>query len=268
MTASEEFDLDRYLARLGLDGPPAPTRAGLTALHRAHLAAIPFENLDVRLGRPVGLDLASLQAKLVGCRRGGYCFEQNTLFAAALAALGFAVDTLEARVRPPGAPGPLPRTHMLLRVTLDAGPVLADVGFGGDGPLDPVPFDGAATEAGGDVHRLESERAGRLVLRRRGGDGWIDLYAFGLEPALPVDFAVAHHFTSTHPRSPFVSTLTAQRITEAERLTLRGRTLATRRGAEVSTRELDAAEVLALLTGPFGLEVTAEDVSAALASAS
>jgi len=252
MTASEEFDLDRYLARLGLDGPPAPTRAGLTALHRAHLAAIPFENLDVRLGRPVGLDLASLQAKLVGCRRG----------------VGFAVDTLEARVRPPGASGPLPRTHMLLRVTLDAGPVLADVGFGGDGPLDPVPFDGAATEAGGDVHRLESERAGRLVLRRRGGDGWIDLYAFGLEPALPVDFAVAHHFTSTHPRSPFVSTLTAQRITEAERLTLRGRTLATRRGAEVSTRELDAAEVLALLTGPFGLEVTAEDVSAALASAS
>src|SRR5262245_571174 len=100
MTTPAPLDLDAYLSRIGYAGTRSPTRAVLDAVHEAHLARIPFENLDVRLGRTISLDLPSLQRKLVDGGRGGYCFEQNALLAAALAAIGFSPVTLEARVRP------------------------------------------------------------------------------------------------------------------------------------------------------------------------
>ena len=96
---SDGFDLDAYLPRVGGARALAPSLEGLVDLHRAHCAAIPFENLDILLGRPIALDLPSLQAKLVQGGRGGYCFEQNTLFQAALEALGYRVTALAARVR-------------------------------------------------------------------------------------------------------------------------------------------------------------------------
>ena len=111
-------DLSAYLRRIGLDAAPPATVAGLATLHRAHAGAIPFENLDILLGREIRLDLPSLEAKLVAARRGGYCFEQNTLFSAALADLGFRVTPLAARVRLGGRTDG-PRTHMLLSVRAD-----------------------------------------------------------------------------------------------------------------------------------------------------
>ncbi len=257
-------DLERYFRRVGFTGERAPTLATLERLQLAHATTIPFENLDVRLGRPIALDLPSLEAKLVGRRRGGYCFEQNTLFAAVLGALGFAVQTLEARVRPPGATTLLPRTHMTLRVRFPDGDRLADVGFGGDGPLLPVPFDGTPVACAGDSHCLAREPDGTRVLRRRAGEGWSDLYAFLEAPAQPVDFLVANHFTSTWPHSTFVRSLTAQRSTLDARHVLRGRSY-TRRCGEVSeTRELDDGAALALLRDVIGLEVSASEVRAAL----
>src|SRR5579871_5271952 len=115
-----DFDLDAYLARIGFNGPRKPTLGVFGSLHRLHPDAIPFENLDPLLGRPVSLDLGAVQAKLVGAGRGGYCFEQNALFRAALETLGFRVTPLIARVvwmAPPERPlgG---RNHMLLRVDL------------------------------------------------------------------------------------------------------------------------------------------------------
>jgi N-hydroxyarylamine O-acetyltransferase len=100
------FDLPAYLKRIGYDAVPAHDLSTLEALHVKHLDRIPFENIDVFLGRPGGIDLDALQTKIVRRGRGGYCFEQNTLFAAALRALGFRIHTLEARVRPPGAREP------------------------------------------------------------------------------------------------------------------------------------------------------------------
>src|SRR5262249_24611720 len=99
MDTGTALDLDAYLARVGYTGDRAPSLAVLDALHLAHATHVPFENLGILLGRPVLLDLESLQAKLVRGRRGGYCFEQNALLAAALEALGFAVTRLAARVR-------------------------------------------------------------------------------------------------------------------------------------------------------------------------
>jgi N-hydroxyarylamine O-acetyltransferase len=109
-----KLDLGAYLRRVGYDGPAAPTDQVLGALHRAHLVAIPFENLDIMLGRPVRMDLESIQAKLVTGRRGGYCFEHGQLFGAVLERLGFSVERLLARVSRPGQV--LPRTHLTLRV--------------------------------------------------------------------------------------------------------------------------------------------------------
>ena len=264
MTRLLPFDRDAYVARIGFEGTPAPDLDTLRRLHVAHLGRIPFENLDVRLGRPVSLDLEALQTKLVASHRGGYCFEQNTLFAAALRAIGFTVETLEARVRPPGSVTPTPRTHMLLRTVVDRHPWLADVGFGGDGPLLPVPLDGEPSEQPDGQYRVVQEPDGTHVLRLLRDGSSRDLYAFGLVPALPLDFEVANHFTSTHPRSPFVRTLTVQRSTPEERWILRGRTLTVRSAGSETKREISDAELPSLLRARFGIEVSDDDARRAL----
>jgi N-hydroxyarylamine O-acetyltransferase len=214
------------------------------------VGAIPFENLDILLGRQISLDLAALQLKLVGGRRGGYCFEQNTLFRAALEALGFAVTSLAARVRGGGVLRP--RTHMLLRVDLDEGPWLADVGFGGDGPVHPVPL---VADADGDApgFRLRHED-GLWVLTGDSTGERMDLYAFTLEPHFHVDFEMANHFTSTWPHSPFVQSLTAQRSWPRRRAILRNRDLTIREGASVLSETIrDAEHLLDVLDREFSL---------------
>lgn len=247
------IDLDAYLARIGYTGPRAPGRAALTALSEAHMGAIPFENLDILLGRGISLALPDLEAKLVHARRGGYCFEQNALFQAALLQLGFAVTPLAARVRGSNAPV-RPRTHMLLRVDLPEGPFIADVGFGGDGPLHPLPLEpDTETRTSGFAFKLRGE--GDLwVLAGHDGEQWSDLYAFTLEPAYPADYEMANHFTSTFPRSPFVLNLTAQRSWPGGRLILRNRDLTRRQGAAVERGVInDPDHLLRVLDSEFGL---------------
>jgi N-hydroxyarylamine O-acetyltransferase len=207
---TEGLDLEAYLQRIGYSGGLDPTVETLTALHRAQVLSIPFENLDILLGRPIRLDLASLQAKLVRDRRGGYCFELNTLFAAVLEHMGFAVSGLAARVSM-GEERATPRTHMVLGVDIAGARWLADVGFGGDTLLDPIPFDDdRPVRQGAWAFRLADEGEVRILWGLR-ADGWLDLYSFTQEPQLPVDYEVASHFTSTWPRSPFVTKIIAQR---------------------------------------------------------
>ena len=186
---SEPFDLDAYFQRIGYGGPARPDLETLSALHVRHVDAIPFESLDPLLGRPVRLDIASLQAKLVGQRRGGYCFEQNGLFKAALEAIGFTVTGLGGRVRWMSAPdAPLgARSHMLLKVDLADGPYLADVGFGAnllDAPLRLAAGPEQATPAA--RYRLDIEND-LYALKVRRGDDWRCAYVFNLEPQLAAD---------------------------------------------------------------------------------
>jgi N-hydroxyarylamine O-acetyltransferase len=260
----QPFEVEAYLERIGCQGRFEPTLATLQRVHRAHLASIPFENIDVRLGRPIGLDLESLQAKLVTGGRGGYCFEQNSLFAAALDALGYDVATLEARVRPPGATAPLARTHMVLRVNLEARDWIADVGFGADGPLVPVPLDGSASEQVDVVYRIHREQDSTWVLQRSLRGTWRDLYAFSLVPALRVDFEMANYYTSTHPDSRFVRTLTVQRSGANQSQVLRGRIYNVREGSRETEREISARELPELLEQDFGLVIPGEDAVRAL----
>jgi N-hydroxyarylamine O-acetyltransferase len=257
--SGEAVDLDGYLHRIEHRGGREPTLETLQALHLAHATHIPFENLDILLGRPIRIDLESLQAKLVAGERGGYCFEQNTLFGAVLSALGYEVTLLAARVRL-GATRVLPRTHMVLKVRSGGADWLADVGFGAAGLLLPLRF-----EAESEVrqfawtYRLAGDEAGHRVLRSLRDGAWTDLYAFGPEPQLPVDFEVANHYVSTHPQSRFVQTLTAQRVLQQERRTLVNREFSIERADGTERRSLseDADELLALLAEAFGLRFPA-----------
>jgi N-hydroxyarylamine O-acetyltransferase len=250
------LNLQAYLERIGLPEPPPANREGLLALHRAHAATIPFENLDIQLGLPIRLDLDHLQAKLVTGRRGGYCFEQNTLFQAVLRSLGFKVEALEARVRL-GTTELLPRTHMVLRVKLDEGDCLADVGFGGQGLLHPVPMDGESHQAFSEELRVVPYGP-LLVLQTRQALAWQDLYAFAPEARAPIDFEVANWYTSTHPDSRFVKTLTAQLPGPRRRHILRGLSYTVITPETAEERLLEREDLVPLLKEVFGLELPAD----------
>ena len=172
--------------------------------------SIPFENLDPHRGVPVSLARDALQHKLVDERRGGYCFEHNLLLTFALEELGAEVDLMLARVRVGAPPGAIrPRTHLVLRVRDGGGEWHADVGFGAGTLLDPIPFGpGEVHEQSGWRFRVVPEGA-EFVLQTADGSDWVDLYAFIPEPVPRIDVETSNWFTSTHPRSPFVTGLNA-----------------------------------------------------------
>lgn len=211
-----DLDLDAYLARVGWQGSPEPSADVLRRLQRAHILAIPFENTEPLLTRRTAapsLQLHDLQAKLVRGRRGGYCFEQNTLFTAALRTLGFEVRLLAARVLVGARPGTVrPRTHMCLLVHAPGETTghLADVGFGTPGlPLTSVPLaEGEYEQEGGHRVRLLREHApdrplADWELHSLTPQGWNRLYGFTVEPFESPDFDVANWQIATDPHSPF-----------------------------------------------------------------
>lgn len=258
---ADDFDLDAYCARIGYDGPRAPTLEVLNALHARQVDAIPFENLTPLLGEPVLLDTAALQAKMVAQRRGGYCFELNGLFKAALEAIGFSVTGLAARVRwmaPPERPdGAL--NHMAMRVDLDDGPWLADVGFGGHlmaGPIRMTADVEQATPAG--VLRLVPHGVS-LTLQTELPDGWFDLYRFRDEAQSAADYEVFSWHTSAHPSSFFRSMLIAERLTPERRITLFNTKLTERfADGRVAQRALaGAADLAKALERDFAIAPTA-----------
>jgi N-hydroxyarylamine O-acetyltransferase len=258
-----DFDLRAYLTRIG--GPPtSPLNAAtLGAVHRAHVQHIPFENLEIQMGGRITLDAETLQAKMVRRRRGGYCFEQNNLLLLALRAIGFEAEGREARVRQ-GSDGTVrPRTHMVLIVRCDGRDYLADVGFGGDGLLEPIELDGGESEQAGMFYRVISEGAVRVLQRRLEAD-FEDLYA--IEPGVPdaIDFEVGNWYTSTHPRSAFVLRLTAQRLTPDARHILRNLTYVVRRGARVETSEISRQDLIPLLRDVFGIDLPEQTTFSAI----
>jgi N-hydroxyarylamine O-acetyltransferase len=252
------MDLQAYSERINYTGIFDPSAETLRALHLAHATHIPFENLDILLGRPIRLDLDSLWRKLVEGRRGGYCFEQNALFAAVLEACGFSVTRLAARVRA-GATGIRPRSHMLLMVGVNDERSIADVGFGGEGLLYPIPFvlDQVVSHFAWK-YRIIAQGSG-YVLQSERPEGWLDLYSFTLEEQHPVDYEVSNYFTSTHPTSIFVRMMIAQLPGVDRRLTLLNRKLIERTPQGTSETLLPGDEaVLDTLARDFSLHFPPE----------
>jgi N-hydroxyarylamine O-acetyltransferase len=250
------FDLDAYCARIGWSGPRTPSLDTVAAVLHAHMAAIPFENLDVLLGRAVRTDLESVAAKLVTARRGGYCFEHGTLFQAALRALGVAATAHAARVLLIVPKAEAPRTHMFLTVTESGRTCVLDPGFGGPGPLVPVPLvDGGEARHGRDVHRLV-RRDGEWVLEGLVNGAMTALWTTSLEPQFPVDFALANHYVSTFPESPFVTRLMIRALTRDGRVSAMNRDVTVLRDGVADRRQLaDRAALRALLTTHFGFDL-------------
>ena len=246
------IDLDRYFARIGYGGATEPTPHTLSQLHLAHARHIPFENLDVLLGRGIRLDLDALFAKLVTAGRGGYCFEQNHLFAAVLEQLGFGVRRLAARVTW-RTQRVLPRTHMLLQVTAGGRSWLADVGFGGMGPLLPLAFEPDTPQTQYSWQYRLTEQDGLWRLQSAVADTWAGLYEFTVQEQAPADYEMANYYVSTHPDSRFVRGLVAHRLAPERRLILIGNALTEDTGRASSTRELTDGELTRLLVEVFAL---------------
>lgn len=199
--------LNAYLERIGLSGPVPVTEEGLARVHQAHSETIPFENLNILLGRGISLRPEDVFAKLVTQRRGGYCFEQNGLFLAALTALGFTVRPLLARVWVGNITEPREKTHQLLLVRLGGREWIADVGFGTAGPALPLPFEhDRISEQPGRRYRLRADEVfGHMLERSVAGGDWEKLYSFTLERCWQADFEMGNHYVSTHPKSPFTT---------------------------------------------------------------
>ena len=248
------LDLQAYLQRIGWHGPARADMPTLEAVVAAHVASIPFENLNPLLGLPVELDLAALERKLVHKGRGGYCFEQNLLLEAALKAIGFEVSGLIARVLWGRAEDAVtPQTHMLLRVELAGASWLVDVGFGGQTLVGVLRLQADVEQA----TRLEPFRLiqmdGDWRMQSLVRGQWLSLYRFDLRPVPLIDYVVANHYVSTYPDSNFVNHLNVARTTSDSRLTLRDREFTVRRiGHEPERRTLaNVAEIRRTLENEF-----------------
>jgi N-hydroxyarylamine O-acetyltransferase len=245
-----------YLRRLGVPPPQAPTLAALASLHRAHLLTVPFENLDIGLGRPIRLDRASLVTKIVDERRGGYCYELNGLFALLLRHLGYAVDLVSARVFTADGGLTDEYDHLALAVTSpDLGEaVLADVGFG-DGFVEPLPLvDGFQRRERGLLVGLVQRGELWVSRERRDGEDWRNRFVFTTTPHELDDFAERNEWQQHSPDSHFTRSRLASVLTPTGRLTLTGNRLITTTHGRRHESELgDEPAVRAALADHFGI---------------
>ncbi len=268
-----QIDLDAYLARVGYEGSREPTLENLIAIQFAHAISIPFENLSILFGNGVQLDLDTLQKKIVGECRGGYCFEQNGLALAALQQLGFKATGLIGRVRwmvEDEVAAPL--THMLIRVDFEDGSYIYDGGFGGirmTGVLRLEPD--LVQKTRHEDHRIVQDGEDYTIQANLGlGDGadrWVNVVEFTVIPQSPVDYELSSWYTSTHPESLFTNNLIVERPTDdARRMIFNNMFIERLRGQEQTMHEIaDVDELAQLLDRHFGLPVETDEQRKALA---
>lgn len=251
--------IDRYFERIEYAGPQAATLEALNGIIHAHVESIPFENLDSACGRPVCLDLAVLESKLIDRRRGGYCFEQNGFFHAVLVELGFRVRGIGARVRFGRPRDYTPaRTHFFGLVTIDGEEWVVDVGIGGLSPTAALRLDTPEEQQTPHEPRRVIRSGSSYFHQIRLGGEWQDVCEFTLEDMPPIDRELANWYTSTHPQSYFRNNVIAARaLPDGGRLNLLNREVTTRRRDGTSEVRVisSSADLLATLDREFGLKL-------------
>lgn len=251
------MDTEAYLERIGYRGPTRPTANVLRRLHRMHLLSIPFENLDIHLGRPIILSEAAFYDKIIKCHRGGFCYELNGLFANLLEELGFKVSMLSARVaRKSGGFSP-DFDHMTLLVQLKQ-PWLADTGFG-DSFTEPKRLDISRPQADhGRDYRFTRKDGWTLLSRRtRGSHVWEPQYKFSLMPRKLEDFVPRCRWQQASPRSHFRKGRLCTRLAPNGRLTLTDTKFTVTRGnKKVELPLKNPEEFGVLLRQRFGIDLS------------
>jgi N-hydroxyarylamine O-acetyltransferase len=245
-------DVSAYLERIGYSGPTDPAFEVLQHLHRAHLFAVPFENLDIPLGREIICEEKAFLRKIVEKRRGGFCYEMNGAFAALLRELGFKVTLLSARVpREDGSDGP-EFDHLALRVDLGQ-PWIADVGFG-ESFIDPLRLE-AGTEQLQQVGSFRMvDQEGLFHVERIAADGtWKKQYSFTLQPRRLEEFAAMCHYHQTSPESPFTRKSLCTLATPEGRITISDHKLIVTKNGKREEREVSEKEKCAALKEQFGI---------------
>ncbi len=251
------IDVPGYLRRICHRGPVRPDTGTLVALHRAHLATVPYENLDIQLGRPLSLAPEALSDKIVRRRRGGFCFELNGAFALLLTAIGFPVRHVSGAVHRDRHGADAWGNHLALLVDTDTGPYLVDVGFG-DGFLAPLPLAVGSYPQGPLTYGLRRDLAAghwRMVHHPSGACAGFE---FRTDRQQLSDFIPYCDRLSRSPDSPFVRTLLVQQPRPDHALALQARTLTRRGPAGRWVRELtDRPDLVLVLTSEFGVPVEA-----------
>jgi N-hydroxyarylamine O-acetyltransferase len=258
-TIAGPIDLPAYLERIGYAGPLEPDPNLLAEFVQRHMATIPFEVVDVMLGRGVELVPAAVDRKLLTGRRGGYCFEHASLMRRALQAVGFTAEQHLARVWVDGDldnDPPPPATHTSLQVEAGGALWLVDVGFGGFMPNKPLAWrPDVPQETDFGTFRLTGTGDG-FMLESWYQERWAPLYEILDFSWQEADFKVANHYTATHPDSHFRHVLMASLTKPHGRTTLAGNRLK-RLGLDGSREErlLDADGLAECLATAFGLPV-------------
>ena len=256
MSATPTLDLAAYFARIGYTGPREPTLAALRALQLKHMMAIPTENLDVLLGRHISIEPVAIEQKLVRDHRGGYCFEQNSLFRDVLRSLGFTATPLLARVRwQVPADFSTGLTHMVLQVDIEGRSWLADVGMGGVGPTGPLSLDTDVVQSTPHEPRRFIKRADKLVHQLRSGVDWLDVYEFPQTVPVPIDFELSNWYSCTHPKAFFMNNLVVTLVQKDRRVIIYNCDFTYRypNGRAETHNIASPDELLALLAEHFGL---------------
>lgn len=250
------MDIQTYLSRIGVEKRPEPTLEGLHLLQDAHMRHVPFENLDVLLGRPLNLSKAALFEKIVTRKRGGYCFELNTLYGALLAGTGFNPVPMLARVWLRDPIETPPRTHLVNRVKIDGQDWISDVGFGGRAARVPLKIeDGYEVDDGdGRIRIILDAEFGYRISRFQDGV-WSNQYTVETQAAHMSDILSGNHWTETYPESHFRHGIGVGLFTHEGRTSFYGGTL-THRGDETVSRPISGlADTLDVLARAFGLDL-------------
>ena len=264
-----EFDRDAWLARIGHSGPVTPTLETLNRLIFAHAHSIAYETLDIMLGHPPTLDVATLQRKMIVGKRGGYCFEQNMLFRAGLRSLGYKITSLQGRVvRGLAIDAPRPAIHMLLKVELPEGPYLADVGFGNLAPTCALLLAPQVEQATPHEVMRFIDVGGELTLQARLKDAWQHIYRVIPYPRYDGEYDITNWYTATHPDTPYQSNIIAAKPgPNRSRITMYNSRV-TVRDAEGNAEKrwlADGSEFRTVLRHDFGLNVSDQEIDACVA---
>ena len=249
------LDTRLTLERLDYSGSTRPELDTLQALQLAFLYSVPFENLDIHLGQEILLDEAHIYRKIVERKRGGFCYECNTLFHALLTALGFEVRFAAARMISETALDS-DFNHMVLVVKLEEGEYLVDVG-NGQSCRQPLRLNHEReVEHEGIDYRLGMYQDRFGLFFRNDEVDWTVRFSFTAEARRPADFVEMCQLTQQSPESLFTQNRIVTLALPDGRLTLVGRELEENRAGQSNKRVLESVEeIQQVLAGSFGIHL-------------